>query len=185
MMLFCYVSLFFLLIAQGFIFLKKREVRRVKKYFFFVVSAFFLFLVYLSYLQYQLWINDDLAKFLLPPYQEFSYFLFYSFMRFFSPFLISFLASLLFIFLLRFFNKKYQERFFFEEEIYFGAIAVFLVGYPGFIFYMILMLLLGIILTALKKERASLFYFWIPVAIFVIIISNWLTQWPIWMALKV
>lgn len=188
-----YIPLFLLAIAFASTFLLKKffnkngtNIEKFCKYFF-IASILIAFagIFYLTFLQYRLWQGDELTKFFLPPHRSVNYFLFYSFTRFFATYIISLIFSLLFIFLIRKLNKKYEERFFYSEEIYFGAIAVFLTGYPNFVFYLVLMLILGVILTSLSKIRFSLYYFWLPAAIFVIIISRWLTSFPLWQALKI
>lgn len=185
MTIFNYAGLFFLLIAQIPVFLRKMNIGKIKLFFIFSISAILFLASYVSYLQYGIWQNNDFSKLFLPPHQSLSYFLFYSLTRFFAPYIISLAFSLLLVFLLKKINKKYNNQFFYDEEIYFGAMAVFLTGYPNFIFYLIAMLLMGVILTALKKGRISLYYFWLPAAIFVIMISKWLTSFPLWQALKI
>ncbi len=152
-------------------------------------------LTYLSYRQYLDWSKNDLSRYLLPPYQSISYFIFYVGARFFSPYLISLTAAFLFIFAAKKYNKKYEERFFYPEEYYLGAISFFLSGYPGVLFYIILILSAAIILSllvlivsrwSLEGERLSLYYFWAPIAIFIILMTEfWLKTLPWWGLLKI
>lgn len=159
----------------------------------FIISVFIIFLLlfYQSFQQFEVWSQNELSKFLLPPYQSVSYFIFYSFFRFFAPYLISLAAALIFLFTAKFFNKKYQERFFCSEELYFGALAIFLVGHPGWLFYSVILITFYFLLFIfyflfLKKEkRLSLYYLWIPMGIFVILIGKWLQALPIWQILKI
>ncbi len=188
-----YIPLALLVVAFTSIFLLKKffnknevNIEKFLKYFF-TASILIVFtgIFYLTFSQYKVWQSDNLTKLFLPPYRSVNYFLFYSFTRFFASHIISLIFSLLFIFLIKKLNKKYEERFFYPEEIYFGAIAVFLTGYPNFVFYLVLMLILGVILTSLSKIRFSLYYFWLPAAIFVIITSRWLMALPVWQMLKI
>ncbi len=188
-----YISLVFLVLSFGLLFLfkkyfpnKQEKFEKIyKNIFTFSILGILIGIIYLIFSQYKVWQSDNLTKLFLPPYRSVNYFLFYVFTRFFLPYLISFFTALVFIFLINYFNKKYEERFFYPEEIYFGTIAIFLTGYPNFIFYLVLMLILGVILTSLSKIRFSLYYFWLPTAIFVIIISKWLMALPVWQMLKI
>ncbi|MDO8429741.1 MAG: hypothetical protein Q7S73_00025 [bacterium] len=158
----------------------------------FWISVIFIFsyAFYLSWDQYQLWKNDDIGKLLLPPYQNFDYIIFYARTRFFNPYILSLFFSLLFFWSAKSFNKKYEERFFEESETYIFATALFLVGHPNWLFYLILLLLTSVLLSAIHsiyfepKKRLSLYYLWLPVAISTILISRWLEMLPWWQILK-
>ena len=174
----------------------------------FIVSIFIIFLLlfYQSYQQFQIWSQNELSKFLLPPYQPLNYFLFYVGVRFFAQYLISLAAAFIFIIAAKFLNKKYKERFFYEEEFYLGAIGLFLSGHPGWLFYVISLLLIYLLMhlyslfiipafLRLKSQnlagrhnssqRISLYWLWIPMAIFVILIQSWLQELAIWQILKI
>ncbi len=166
-----------------------------KQVFIFSIIVVFSFLFYLSFRQYQAWSLNEVSKFFLPPHQSIGYFIFYVGARFFSPYLISLTAAFLFIFAAKKYNKKYEERFFYPEEYYLGAISFFLSGYPGVLFYIILILSAAIILSllvlivsrwSLEGERLSLYYFWAPIAIFIILMTEfWLKTLPWWGLLKI
>ena len=151
-------------------------------------------LSYQSYQQFQVWSQNEVSKFLLPPHQNISYFIFYAGARFFAPYLISLAVALIFLFLAQKLNKKYQERFFYLEEPYFGAIAIFLTGHPGWLFYLVILIFIYLVLhlslvigqlSIVKGNRISLYYLWLPTGIFVIIISKWLESLPLWSLLKI
>lgn len=178
--------------------LRNYEFLRIyKKKFFkhiFIFSAILVFsiLFYDSYLQYFTWSQNELSKMFLPPYQPINYFLFYVGMRFFGPYLISLVFAFLFFVVAKELNKKYQERFFYEEEFYIAALAIFLIGYPLAIFYLIavisIYLLAHFILIGASRnlgERLSTYYLWLPIAISVIIISEWLMGLEWWKLLKI
>jgi hypothetical protein len=168
------------------------KVRIYKYIFFFSVLIIFALLFYQSWQQYQIWLMGGQSKFLLPPYQPINYFLFYALARFFAPHLISLFFAILFFFSAKALNKKYQERFFHSEEYWMGALAVFLTGHPGWIFYAVLIIFIYLIIQIFSflishysLLRVSLYYLWIPTAIFVIIIGKyWLQYLPVWQVLK-
>lgn len=168
---------------------KSRFFRRV-----FVFSIIFIFgyLIYLSYQQYQNWSQGEISKFFLPPYQGIGYFIFYVGTRFFAPYLVSLIAAFLFIYAAKRYNQKYEERFFYPEEYWLGATSIFLVGYPGALFYIVFIIAIAVILSliigrwSLAGERLSLYYFWAPIAILTILIMEfWLKTLPWWSLLKI
>lgn len=166
--------------------------RRFSKYFFAsAIILVFIFSFFQSYQQYQFWLKNDVSKYLLPPYQNISYFIFYALARFFAPYLISLVVSLIFLFSANILNKKCQERFFYPEEAYFGALSFFLISHPGWLFYLIFIIFIyllihaySLLITHGSSLRLSLYHLWIPTAIFVIIIERWLQALPMWQMLK-
>ena len=169
-------------------------VRYSKFIFIFVVAGLFFYGVYLSSLQYEAMTTGGLSKFLLPPYQSINYFLIYiAGARIFGPYVLSFLASLLFMWAAARYNKKYDERFFEREEIYFGALAIFLVSHPGWIIYFPTLIVLYTLIQLYNRfvrrrvnERIPLYHLWVPTAIFVILINEyWLSNMPFWLLLKI
>ena len=127
--------------------------------------------------QYLIWQKEEATKFLIPPYQPINYFLFYSFGRIIFPFLISAVIALVFLFLSQHFNRRFEERFFYPEEPYLASTAILIVGHPLLIIYLASILitaLLGTLIThhSSLSTRFSLYYLWIPLAIFSIIIGK-------------
>ncbi|MEK7162881.1 MAG: hypothetical protein AAB696_01170 [Patescibacteria group bacterium] len=162
-----------------------------KYIFLFSIILIFILLFYQSYQQYQVWSQNELSKFLIPPYQNISYFIFYVGVRFFAPYLISLVVALIFIFSAKALNKKYDDRFFEPEELYFGAISLFLVGHPGWLFYSVFIIIFYLLIHLYSlfiihnsSNRISLYYVWLPTAIFVILISSWLQKFSLWSLLK-
>jgi len=152
----------------------------------------FGFFCYQSYQQYQIWSQNELSKHLLPPYISIGYFIFYTLMRFFGPYLISLAAAILFLFSAKILNKKYEERFFYSEEYYLGALAIFLAGHPGWLFYLIFLIVIYLLIHLYSSfiirnssQRVSLYHLWIATAIFVIILSKWLQDLSLWGLLKI
>lgn len=152
------------------------------------VIIFGIFL-YWSKLQYELWGSGGFTKYMLPPYQGISYFLSYVGVRFWGPWVLAFLASVIVSRAAKYLNKKFGERFFENEEIELIALGVFLTGYPGFFIYLSLILVLGVMFSAayqvLTKGRLPLYFFWMSMAVFAIIIKDWLVPalgWEMFLA---
>jgi len=74
------------------------------------------------------------------------------------------------------FNNFFQKRFFEDEEPYLGSLAIFILGYPYFLYYFISVFGFGLLravfiyLVKKKKVRLSFYCLWLPLAILVIII---------------
>ncbi len=152
--------------------------------------AALIYYLYLVYQQYFTWFSaGPPASYFLPPYQSWSYVFGYHFTRFGLKYIISLAGGLFFLLSAKALNKKYEERFFEKEELYLGALAIFLTGTPGEVFYfgglIGLYLLLHLILVLLNKlnvswsswgknqeARLPMYWLWLPLAIFVIIIMN-------------
>lgn len=143
------------------------------------VAAVFIFSIvsYWSVLQYRVFEASTLSRLLLPPHMSIFYFLRYVGNRFFSSWLLALAAAVLISGIADYLNRKYGERFFEKEELSFIRIGVFLTGYPGFLFYLIIALTCGVAYSAYYsfrfKERASFYYLWLPAAIFAMIIKTW------------
>lgn len=167
-------------------------VKHINKILFTVISAIIVSAIFSSVIQYFTWRNNPVSKFILPPHQEITYFLSYSGWKFFAPFVISFIAAALFYIIATLMNKKGRDRFFEKEEIIIASIALFLSGYPGVLVYFLLLvslyLIVHIIFLAVRRRSdiIPLYYFWLPTAIFAIIIGNtWLSKLELWKLIKI
>ncbi len=146
---------------------------------------------HLTFSQYKVWIESEFTKHLLPPYQDISYLLGVHGTRFLLYFIISGAAAVLLAFLMNIANKKYEGRFFEEEEKYIAGTAVFLLGNPewryAWLFYLCAVTaiytsahLLSMAYWKMKKSseggppRIPLYFFWVPTAIAAIIILRML-----------
>lgn len=182
--------------------LEEGEVGKLKKLcaglFVLAVFAVFAYDFYLSFLQYKMWSVNEISKNLLSQKAsvwglQIDYFSYYAFMRFFTPSLLALVASGIFFAVARALNKKYDERFFYPEDFWLGALGIFLSGYPGFIFYFIFLLasflvfqLITIIFSGDKDRRISLYYFWMPLSAVSLAVSNlWLSNLGAWKLLKI
>lgn len=122
---------------------------------FWVISVFLILAIqtYWSAMLYQAWEVNPLSRFFLPPYQPISYFLSYVGFRFFAPWILSAIVAFLVSRLAKFLNKKFDERFFEQEEIELIALGTFLTGYPGFFFYLSLLLFGYLMLQIVNNLR--------------------------------
>lgn len=174
------------------------KIKIFKYIFIFSIIAIFSLLIYYSYQQYIAWQSVEPSKYLLPPYASLNYFIQYVGFRFFGPYLISLTTSLLLLFSLNRLNKKYEEKFFYPEEPPLAALAMFLAGWPGALFYFVGLILIYLIIHFLisiyykfflrfdlNEIRVSLRHWWIPTAIIVIIINRWLMELGLWKLLKI
>ncbi len=185
--MFFYLSLTILIIVLGASLYKGRSfaLNKIKVLrIFFVISIFVVIFwgFYESFLQYQIWSESAVSKFLLPPYQSIGYFLGYSFIHFLKNYLISLGAGFLFLLGAIALNNRFQKRFFEEEEPYLGALAMFLVGQPLWMIYFIIVMTIGVLgslFLIIKAKAAGLttfrrfpfYYLWLPVAIIILIVK--------------
>mgnify|MGYP001603187876 CR=1 FL=1 len=157
--------------------------------------SLFGYAAYLSWQQYRIWINNDLTKLFLPPYASLDYFIFYVRTRFFNAYLLSLLIGLGFLWGAKKINQKYEERFFEPIEPYLLETSIFIVGHPLWLFYMIILLTLYLFINSLftihnslfkkgETPRISLYYLWLPAAIFTILISRWIEALSWWQVFK-
>ncbi|MBI2594725.1 MAG: hypothetical protein HYW38_00465 [Candidatus Colwellbacteria bacterium] len=156
------------------------------------IILIFSFSGYFSFKQYEFWLSDPLAKFLLPPYQNLGYFTLYSLIRFFTPYLVSLAFALLLLQTATAFNRKKEGVFFEKEEPYLAAVSLFLVGHPGWLVYLVILILIYFILHTSyfilqrRTARLPLYYLWAPTAFFVIILNEyWISHTPWWGLLSV
>lgn len=146
------------------------------KYIFIAALAIiFGFQGYWTWQQYRLWHdNGPPGIYFLPPYQKINFFILYSYVQFFSSYVISFAASLVFLLAARVLNWRFQKRFFEEEEPYWGAMSIFVLGQPLWLYYVPLVLGTGFAVTGYnllirrKRDRFSLYHFWRPAGILIL-----------------
>lgn len=131
------------------------------------------------------------GQFLLPTYQD-DYFYFYVLMRFFAPYLTSLTLALTLFYLLPFVNKRYGGKFFEPEEPHMAAISVFLVSHPGWLIYLITLLLIYLgwhlwsHLRGRRNMRLPLYNLWFITGVLILIVDNcWLVNTPVWKLLEI
>lgn len=171
------LSFVFLIILSLIYFTKIEEVRKAKIFlliFILVLVSFILWSISLTFLQYQLWRQNPISQYLLPPYQKISYFLNYVYFHFWRDFFYRLLGSFFAFFFLNFLNFVFKRDIFYEEEkILIPLLALFyffpynlLLIYLGFF-----MLLLIIMVNFFRKEihpqeRFSFKNYWLFLAWF-------------------
>lgn len=145
----------------------------------------------MSRAQYFIWKGSDLSKLFLPPHASITYFLQYAMWKFWAPYLISFSIGLIFFGLAKYYNYRRNDQFFEADELYIIWLSIFLVSHPLWIFYL-LSLFSGILLISLVRSlvlknnsKLPLYYFWLPIAAFVILISKWLITTSLFLGAKV
>ncbi|MGC9046553.1 MAG: hypothetical protein ACP5IC_00290 [Minisyncoccia bacterium] len=169
---FFYLLVFF--IIQVILF--KLNKRQYLKYCFLFSFIFYLFLfLYLSLAQYNIWLNDSFAKYLLPPYQSIKFFLTYTFFHFAYNYIISFGFALLILGISIFLNQKYQNLFFQIEEPYIFATILFVLSLKYMVVYLFSIFIIATIINIFlknKSERLSLYWLWIPSALFILLLEH-------------
>ncbi len=130
-----------------------------------------------AYLVYAGWRGNGLGKFFLPPYQPPGYFFSYVGERLLAPWGIALVAGLLAMWLAVRMNRKYGERFFESDEPTLIGFCFFMSGYPAFLLYLVAMFFVGTGVSGFYQMRgwgrAPLYYWWVPTAVFVIILKTY------------
>ncbi len=145
----------------------------------------------MSWQQYSLWLGTEPSKFLLPPYVSIAYFLQYAMWKFWAPHIVSFLIGLIFFWLAKYYNKRRGDQFFYSDELYIIWLSIFLVGHPFWIFYLLIIFSVILIVSLIRSlifknnTKLPLYYFWLPIAAFVILISKWLSAFSFFYLLKI
>jgi hypothetical protein len=160
------VTLFLQIFRRAFL---KRAIRLICLGVFVAVVGYW---TYISVLQYQAFGSGPLG-YTLHTTEGIRWFFGYVRLHYWNTHLISLIASVLLILIGEYFHKKKGKVFFEDEELYVAALGIFLVGYPALFAYILLMLLLPAIASAMflkKGERMPLYYFWMPLAIILILL---------------
>jgi hypothetical protein len=166
-------------------------IRNAKALFFATALLIFARLSFLTNRQFEIWQDDPLSKYLLPPYSPLNYLLLRSGFIFFFPYLLSLATALIFIFWMRHANQKHGGKFFEDEEPYLAGLGIFLSGHPGWLVYLTILIFFYSSLHLVrrlkggKNIRISLYHLWIPAALFVILVNEfWLSRAFWWGLLK-
>jgi len=178
-----YVSI----VVLGIIFIaqlyKRSMVLKLARTLFFVsVIGIFGNLAYLSYAQFLAFKNGPLG-FTISTGEGIRWFLGYIQLHFLNQFLISLIAAFIIIFIVQYLNKKRGGQFFEREELYVAVTGLFLVGYPGWLFYLGVMLVLPAIISIIfvrRGERLPLYYFWMPTAVVVLVWVQFFAMHQAW-----
>ena len=149
-----FVLLFFVYAAENFLERKgkarPRFFNKIYRLLPIVLTFFYVFYASIETIaQYYVWSHDSFSKLFLPPHQNLSYFLFYSFGRFWLNIILAITASFVFYFLLKFL-RKYRERFFKEGETELGLISALISGWPGIVIFIPLVFVITVILSTIR-----------------------------------
>lgn len=173
----------FALLLLGFSFLVQLTRRRIldgylRVVWFAGIAGIFGSAFWASYAVYRDWSGSSLGVFFLPPYRSIDYFVDYAGQRILLPWVVALLAAVVAMKIAELGNYWCRGRFFEEEELWLVGIGVFLTGYPGFLFYLPLVLIAGLSMTLVsllrRGGRTPLYYVWLPLALFAIILKTWL-----------
>jgi hypothetical protein len=163
-----------------------------KRIFLTLVIVLVLFLMYSTRQQFNTWSADSVAQYLLPPFQAIDYFLLYVLFRVWMPFMISAAVTALFLWWAHRYNRRHEGKVFYSDELWVVASAILLMSWPGLVVYVLVMVVLfttvSLSIQAVKGRdfRVSPYYFWIPAALFAILISElWLEHMPVWSLLVI
>lgn len=170
-----------LVFQLGYRFQEIKNSQIFKFIFFSAICAIFFFYIYLTYAQYLVWKNDPgIGQYFVPPYESITYVISYHFARFLLYYLISLFVASIFLLAAKHYNRKFQNKFFENEEPYLAALSIFLLGNPAWhyawIYYFIAVMVMAAIFSYIfvnllkKMERFPLYYLWLPTAILVIIL---------------
>lgn len=156
--------------------------RHAARIFLYSAGLVFAYLIYLSFLQFRAFQTGPLGL-TLGTGSGLRWFLGYIQTHFWNDYLVSLPFAILFVIIAYYFNRKYQDRFFEREEPFLAALGILLTGYPAFLFYIVLVLLLPAIVSAVfvrRGERLPLYHFWMPMAIVVLLIVQFWAQNQTW-----
>lgn len=141
--------------------------------------------------QHSAWSEGPLTRFLLPDYQS-GYFAFYSFYRILAPDVFAFIAALVVWAALKWMNAAKDYVLFEKEEPGIAAASILLVGYPGWIIYIPVLLVtyllwhLYVWMRGKRDVRLPLYSLW-PISgiATILLIQYYLVGSGLWLALKI
>lgn len=144
-----------------------------------IIGALAVFISYsgiLTWLQYEAWEHNELAKYLLPPYQSVKYFISYAWLHFWLGAIFSIGLALIF-FLILFLVKKTRKGFFRENDVELGFLLALIVGWPNFIFFLPLAFALTFLIALYskifkKQDYSSIALPFLIAAVIILIFGN-------------
>lgn len=148
------------------------------------IAGVFIYAAYLSRAQFLMWHADvEGAALLLPPYHGMGYFVRYAFVHFWLEYVIALFVAAIFFTGARWLNTRHSGMLFEDEEPYFLAISLFVVGHPAWIFYLcfvftayLLVTLIGALIYG-AQARISFYYFWLPSVAVAVFLSVYLREY--------
>ena len=132
-------------------FLKKISVRNL---IFFVIGGTIFFDLFLSFLQYFVWLNSDFSRFFLPPYTSVNYILQYTFNHYcLADILAIFTAALLYLILM--ISRKYKEQVINLADIHIIFLTCLLLGWPKLLIFIPLFFMIALLDKAINLILSS------------------------------
>lgn len=175
------------LVAAAQIFLREFIAARARLMFWLSVALILGYVSYTAYLQYRAFETGPLSL-VLGTVEGLKWFVGYAQLHFLNEYLVSLITAIAVTLFAEYLNRKKGERFFEREELYIAALGIFLVGYPGFIFYVPFVLVLSSLISLLfvsRGERLPLYYFWTPSAIVVLLaVQFWAEKQGWWTSFR-
>ena len=164
----------------------------VKKLFWGVVFLYFALDAMLVWQEYHLWGTNELSKFLLPSHQG-TYFFSYSFYNIFAPHIIALAVALVLVYVTTKLNQKRNYVLFEKEEPYLAGLSLFLVGYPGWLLFLVLLIAVYLtwqLVVLIRRRnlnlRLPLYSLWPFLALVTaVVIETWLSNTDLWKLLKI
>jgi hypothetical protein len=140
----------------------------LKRLFWIVLISIVIQSIYLSAVHILIWNSSPAGKAFLPPTLPWSYSLNYVFYHYCKRNLFTIISALILLFVVKFLNKRFEERFFYPQEPYLMSLGILWSPWPGGIVVflgvvLITFLIIQIInIFSFKKERISMLYLWLP-----------------------
>jgi len=134
--------------------------------------------VFYTIFNWWLWSQQGISQRLLPPHSPINYVLKYSWQHYWFESIIIIITAAIVFFGIYFLNKKFEKNLFYNEEKYLAALGILSVGWPNCLIFLCLVLFLGVALHLIsfifnkRRNRLSLFYFWIPCALLILLLSD-------------
>jgi len=144
-----------------------------------------------TYFQWQTFASSEPARFLLPPYAPWTYFIRYSWSWIWSQYILALGGSLLIGACIRVAPQSWRDARFTEGEPLLIVSGLLLVGHPYWLFYGAGVLLLYCIYVAIRawrdpvRIRISFYPFWIPSALIVVLLTPFLKNLSLMQALSI
>ena len=153
-----FVLLFFVYAAENFLERKgkarPRFFNKIYRLLPIVLTFFYVFYASIETIaQYYVWSHDSFSKLFLPPYQDLSFFVFYSFGRFWLNAILAVGAAFVFYLFLKILSR-HRDGLFKQGEKELGLIFALLAGWPGIVIFIPLVF---VVTVALAVARFAVF----------------------------
>jgi len=138
------------------------------------LNVFMMFFrsVYCTFANYWIWTQNDQFKIFLQP----AYFLKFSLISYWLSSLVTFIFGILFFKLIIYLNKKFDNRFFYEQEPYLILLGIVINPWPMLFFFIVFSIICLLIIQILnlfiqliylrnkkvKLERIPMLFIWLP-----------------------